>query len=155
MDGFAEGLAALAVRGTVSNEDIDAAIAHRRGTPADVQDAVAEARVRYERYFNYGHHNKGYLGDIYAALGQGAREGDVFAQEALATLRSNSAEAVWLADRVVVMTPRPGKIADVLKVGLPRPRTTKMQFLPEFGRLVEDIGDLIAKKPGDAVLCQD
>ena len=64
-------------------------------------------------------------------------------------------EAVWLADRVVVMTPRPGKIADVLKVGLPRPRTAKMQFLPEFGRLVEDIGELIAKKPGDAVMCQD
>ncbi len=64
-------------------------------------------------------------------------------------------EAVWLADRVVVMTPRPGRIAAVLEVGLPRPRTAKMQFRPEFGRLVEEIGELIAKKPGDGVLCQD
>ncbi len=64
-------------------------------------------------------------------------------------------EAVWLADRVVVMTPRPGMIAQVIEVGLPRPRTSKMQFLPEFGRCVEEITDLIAQKRGDAVLCQD
>ena len=64
-------------------------------------------------------------------------------------------EAVWLADRVVVMTPRPGRIAEVLKVGLPRPRTVKMQFLPEFTQCVEQINDLISGKPGDAVLCQD
>ncbi len=62
-------------------------------------------------------------------------------------------EAIWLADRVVVMTPRPGMIAEVIEVGLPRPRTAKMQFLPEFGRCVETIGDLIARRPGGTVLC--
>jgi NitT/TauT family transport system permease protein len=39
-------------------------------------------------------------------------------------------------------------VAEVIDVGLPRPRTAKMQFLPEFGRCVERIGDLIARKAG-------
>jgi NitT/TauT family transport system ATP-binding protein len=64
-------------------------------------------------------------------------------------------EAVWLSDRVVVMTARPAKIADVITIDLPRPRTAKMQFLPEFGRYVEHIGSIIARKEGETVLCQD
>ena len=64
-------------------------------------------------------------------------------------------EAVWLSDRVVVMTARPAKIAEVVTIDLPRPRTAKMQFLPKFGQYVEQISATIARREGEAVLCQD
>ena len=48
-------------------------------------------------------------------------------------------EAVYLADRVLVMTPRPGRIADELKIDLPRPRGLEVMNTPEFGAYVKRI----------------
>jgi len=47
----------------------------------------------------------------------------------------NIQEAVFLADRVVVMTPRPGRVARTFDVPLPRPRTVAARADPVFGAL--------------------
>jgi NitT/TauT family transport system ATP-binding protein len=48
----------------------------------------------------------------------------------------NITEAVLLADRVIVMTPRPGRVADVIDVPFARPRVQEMTAEREFQELV-------------------
>jgi NitT/TauT family transport system ATP-binding protein len=48
----------------------------------------------------------------------------------------NIQEAILLADRVIVMTPRPGRIADLIDVPFERPRAQETVADPEFQRLV-------------------
>lgn len=55
-------------------------------------------------------------------------------------------EAVLLADRVVVLTPRPGRLAEVVKVNLPRPRTIEMISTDEFGRYTSHLRELLNVK---------
>ncbi len=49
------------------------------------------------------------------------------------------AEAVALADRVVVMTPRPGRIERIIDIDLPRPRDKAVVSSPRFTQYCEQI----------------
>jgi NitT/TauT family transport system ATP-binding protein len=55
-------------------------------------------------------------------------------------------EAVFLADRVVVMSSRPGRIARICPVGLPRPRTVQARASADFGALALEIYDTLARR---------
>lgn len=54
-------------------------------------------------------------------------------------------EAVWLADRVVLLTRRPTKVAEVVKVDLPHPRDMQTLSDPEFVRIKQYALDIFQK----------
>ncbi len=51
-------------------------------------------------------------------------------------------EAVLLGDRVVVMSPRPGRISEIVDVDIPRPRDLRTMGQPRFGELCDHIRGL-------------
>jgi NitT/TauT family transport system ATP-binding protein len=51
-------------------------------------------------------------------------------------------EAIFLADRVVVMSARPGRVQEIVGVGLPRPRDLDMMASDEFGVYTRKIRQL-------------
>jgi NitT/TauT family transport system ATP-binding protein len=53
-------------------------------------------------------------------------------------------EAITLADRVVVMTPRPGRVARVVEVDLPRPRPVELAADPRAGLLATEVRDALS-----------
>lgn len=52
-------------------------------------------------------------------------------------------EAVFLGDRVIVMSPRPGRVAKIVPVHLRRPRSLEMEFTDEFKKYVLEIRESI------------
>lgn len=59
-------------------------------------------------------------------------------------------EAIFLGDRVVVMTPRPGRIQRIFTVELARPRRAESLTRPEFVALKRDIMHLLYGNPTPA-----
>jgi NitT/TauT family transport system ATP-binding protein len=57
-------------------------------------------------------------------------------------------EAIFLADRVLVMTARPGKIDAILDIDLPRPRSLDMMNSETFGEYARDIRERLNAKGG-------
>jgi NitT/TauT family transport system ATP-binding protein len=55
-------------------------------------------------------------------------------------------EAVLLGDRVVVMSPRPGRISEVVDVDLGRPRTLQTMGTPRFGELCDYIRSIFGSE---------
>lgn len=48
-------------------------------------------------------------------------------------------EALLLSDRVLVLTPRPGRIELDLRVNIPRPRNEEIRYTPEFGEMARKL----------------
>jgi len=55
------------------------------------------------------------------------------------------AEAVYLSDRVAVMSPGPGRVVEVFDIDLPRPRPLSLRETPEFAHYVGAIRGLFTR----------
>ncbi len=52
-------------------------------------------------------------------------------------------EAIFLSSRVVVMSPRPGRITSIVEIDLPRPRSFETRALPRFHELVDEVREVL------------
>ncbi len=64
-------------------------------------------------------------------------------QKTVLMVTHSISEALFLADRVLVLTQRPGKVKLDLEVDLPRPRHDEMRYTPHFGRLARRLKEAI------------
>lgn len=55
----------------------------------------------------------------------------------------NIGEAVFLSDRVVVMSPRPGRVAGIIDVDIPRPRRIEHMQEQRFTDLTFEVRELL------------
>ena len=78
--------------------------------------------------------------DAAGSAGAGRRKTIVFVTHSIP-------EAVFLADRVVVMTPRPGRVAAIHSVPIERPRTMQSRIAPGFGQLTLEIYNELTGAP--------
>jgi NitT/TauT family transport system ATP-binding protein len=55
----------------------------------------------------------------------------------------NILEAIFLSDEVMVMTPRPGRLARIIQVPFARPRRPELTLTPEFNALVAEVREIL------------
>jgi NitT/TauT family transport system ATP-binding protein len=58
-------------------------------------------------------------------------------------------EAVFLSTRVVVMSPRPGRIAGIVDIGLPQPRRFETRELPDFFDKLNEVREILRRVGGE------
>lgn len=63
-------------------------------------------------------------------------------------------EAVYLSDRVVVFTARPGRVKADIRIELPRPRTLEVKRTPEFTAYVDQVWSLIEEEVKQSMLIE-
>ncbi len=64
-------------------------------------------------------------------------------------------EAVLLSDRVIVMSPRPGRIVEDVRIELPRPRTPAMEESPDFLAAVRRVRAALSLVSSDRPMAGD
>jgi NitT/TauT family transport system ATP-binding protein len=64
-------------------------------------------------------------------------------QKTVLFVTHNIPEAIFLSDRVIVMTPRPGKVREIVDIDLPRPRKLEHRYRKRFVELSEKIRKLV------------
>ncbi len=64
-------------------------------------------------------------------------------QKTVIMVTHSISEALFLADRILVLTQRPGSIKLDLDVELPRPRTEEMRYTSEFGKMAKKLKEAI------------
>jgi NitT/TauT family transport system ATP-binding protein len=64
-------------------------------------------------------------------------------QKTVVMVTHSISEALFLADRVLVLTQRPGKVKLELDVDLSRPRKDEMRYTPGFGKLARQLKEAI------------
>lgn len=64
-------------------------------------------------------------------------------QKTVVMVTHSISEALFLADRILVLTARPGRVKLDLKVDLPRPRADEMRYTAHFGRLARALKEAI------------
>ncbi len=66
-------------------------------------------------------------------------------QRTVVFITHNIVEAVFLSDRVLVMTARPGRIADVIDIDLPRPRPLAIRDTPDFTKYTARVREVFMR----------
>ena len=76
--------------------------------------------------------------ELLRVWGEGSRE-----RKTIVFVTHSLAEAVFLADRIIVMTARPGKIKDSITVPQPHPRSPDFMLTSEFGTIRNELYALL------------